>query len=459
MKQTILSLAIGLAACASGHTWTSTQGQKVEAEVVKVNTDRTVVLKTNRGKTVTVPFNTFIAADVEHLENLLANPVRGDLHAVPWNELNDLFGLQIWQDENLWDDETNATAKRMGLQKESKTDFMENHRAYPLGRQNILGEPVFTTILYGGEECVASISFVFLNLGDMPMPSGTVSPKAIKEMAQKIEESGQHVNNVLEPKLGSPKRDSLGKGDMREKVWRWDWNDHAIMLTEAEGKYVALRIMPTERADRSGRVEKIKEGELKQRMASCVERRDNGDVIIKNIPMVDQGPKGYCSPATWERYLRYMDIPADMYLLALAGNTGIGGGTNMEDMLNATKSLISSNGRELEPISSSLAPEDLAEYIDQGLPIMWRFLSTPSFQLSANNNTARRKGKEGKNKNDSGQAEDTGAGGHICLIIGYNEQTGELAISDSWGPKFAERWVSVSDAQRVSYGAMNVIKW
>ncbi|WP_372846898.1 hypothetical protein, partial [Pontiella sp.] len=421
--------------------------------------NRTVMLKTSRGKTVTVPFDTFVAADVKHLEDLLAAPARGDLHAVPWNELNELFGRQIWQDDHLWDDATGAAAKRMGLKKESRTAFMENHRAYPLGRENILDEPVYTAALYGGEENAASISFVFLNLGDMPIPGGAVSPKTIKEMAQKIEDCGRHIHDVLVSKLGEPKRDSLGKGDMREKVWRWDWNNHAIMLAEAEGKYVALRIMPTERADRAGRVEKITESELKQRMASCVERRDNGDVIIRNIPMVDQGPKGYCSPATWERYLRFMEIPADMYLLALAGNTGIGGGTNMEDMLNATKSLISSNGRELDPISGSLAPEDLAEYIDQGLPIMWRFLSTPSFQLSANNNTARRNGKEVKNKNDSGQAEDTGAGGHICLIIGYNRQTGEIAISDSWGPKFAERWVSVSDAQRVSYGAMNVIKW
>lgn len=25
--------------------------------------------------------------------------------------------------------------------------------------------------------------------------------------------------------------------------------------------------------------------------------------------------------------------------------------------------------------------------------------------------------------------------GHVCLIIGYNKNTDELAISDSWGPQ------------------------
>jgi hypothetical protein len=91
---------------------------------------------------------------------------------------------------------------------------------------------------------------------------------------------------------------------------------------------------------------------------------------------------------------------------------------------------------------------------------MWSFLSTPAFQKAANDNTADRTGKGKKIKNDAGQAEDTGAGGHICLIIGYNQQTGEIAISDSWGPRFAERWVRAREAQKVSSGSMmNVIKW
>ena len=456
MKQTILLLAISMAWLATAHarTWTDTNGRKVEADVVRVNPNKTVVLCTNRGKTVTVPFNTFVDEDVQYLETRLALPF--DLHPVPWQEMNKLFGIEIWKDPVLWDDPTAEAAKRMKLRKESKTAFMENHRAYPLGKQKVLNEPVYTTVLYGAKEHVSSISFVFLNQGDMPVPGGLISPGAIKAMARQIEESGMHVHDTLEPILGKPKRDTLGKGDLREKVWRWDWNGHAIMLTVAEGKYAALRIMPTDRADHAGRVAKITEADLKKRMASCVERRGNGDVVITNIPMIDQGPKGYCSPATWERYLRYMDIPADMYLLALAGNTGVGGGTYMQQMLDATKSLISANGRELEEIGASLAPESIAEYIDQGLPIMWRFMSTPSFQLAANNNTARRNGKKVKK---SGQAEDTGAGGHICLIIGYNRQTGEIAISDSWGPRFAERWVKASDAQQVSYGSMNVIKW
>jgi len=450
MHRLLLLLTFVLAATLAGaRSWTYTDGKTIEANVVEVKPDEIVALKTAEGQVLTVPFNTFVAKDVKYLEKL---------HHVLWKELNKLFGLEIWQDNFLWDDPTAETAKRMGLQKESKTDFMENHRAYPRGKKTLLGEAVYASVLYGGKEQVDSLSFVFLNQGDIPIPNGRIDDDMLDEIADKIEASGMRVHDTIAPVLGKPKRESLGRKELREKLWRWDWNGHAIMLTMQEGKYAALRIMPSERADRGGRVEKIKGVELRERMAACVERRDNGDVVIRNVPMIDQGPKGYCSPATWERYLRYMEIPVDMYLLALVANTGIGsgGGTYSQDMINATSSIISSNGRKLIQIGDQPTVRNVSKHIDKGLPIMWRLMSTPSFQRVANNNTAKRNGKQ---IGPSGQTEDTSAGGHICLIVGYNKKTDEIAISDSWGARYTERWVPVEDMVDATNGEMNVIKW
>lgn len=449
----LILLSLWIAATGLARSWTDTSGRKIEAEVVRVNPNHTVVLKTGRGKVATVPFGTFAAEDVQYLEELLAN--HGKPNGVSWQKMDALFGLDIWRDNCLWDDPTAEAAKRMGLEEESKTDFLENHRGYPLGEEKVLGEPVYTLSLYGGKKQVESLSFVFLNQGDIPLPDGTVlSPSVIEKMNREIEASGTHLRDALVPILGEPRRDALGKGKLREKVWRWDWSGHAIMLSLQEGNYVALRIMPPERADRDGRGGKITEGELKKQTLSCVERRANGDVVIRNIPMVDQGPKGYCVPATWERYLRYMDIPADMYLLALAAHTGVGGGTYSDQMLEATKNLVSANGRELKTLAGKPDIQIVAKQIDQGLPIMWHLISTPEFRKAIHENTARRKGEKPKKKKYG-----KGSGGHVCLIIGYNKKTGEIATSDSWGPRFAERWVKVSDAQKVSRGEMNIIKW
>jgi hypothetical protein len=47
--------------------------------------------------------------------------------------------------------------------------------------------------------------------------------------------------------------------------------------------------------------------------------------------------------------------------------------------------------------------------------------------------------------------------GHMCIVIGYNEKTGELAVSDSWGPQFADRWVTEEEAVAVTEGSLMVI--
>lgn len=444
------------AALAEARLWTDLCGETFEAEVIWVDEDRDVKLSTSGEEIRIIPFSMFSAADEEVLENLLFRKIHGEPHPVPWEDMNRLFGLDIWKDIYLWDDLTSPAAERMQLIKESKTDFMENHRAYPLGETEILGEPVYTMVLYGGETYAESLCFVFLNQGDIPVPD-ELGDKFLKKMTEDIEESGRHAHDALVPVLGEPKRDTIGKGLMREKVWRWDWNGHAIMLSMQEGKYAMLRILPVNLADRSGKVDKINSRDLRDRMKACVEKRENGDIVIQNIPMVDQGPKGYCSPATWERYMRYLGIPADMYQLANVANTDIGGGTYTEEMIDATDGLLSFNGRRVEKIDDPLEIEAIAEYIDQGLPVMWSFSSSRIFQFETTQNTARRNGKKVKTKGELDI--NSGYNGHICLIMGYNEKTAEIAISDSWGSRFNERWFPVRLLDDMERSFMYIIKW
>ncbi|MBN2686029.1 MAG: C39 family peptidase [Pontiellaceae bacterium] len=444
----LLCVVLAAVITVDARVWTDTQGRTTEAELIRVHPNRTVELKTPGGKTVTLPFSTFSAEDVNYLESALSAPAQ--LHEVSWEAMNKLFGLPLWKDNNLWDDPCREVARRTRLRQESSTEFLENYRVYPLGESELFGEPVYAVALYGTKEQTESLSLVFFNQGDVPEDSDP------KEIEQKIEACGTRILEAIEPILGEPERDSVGRGDLREKVWRWDWNGHAVLLSLQEGKYVAVRIMPIERADRSGRVEKLSDDVFKARMADCVERRENGDVVIRNIPMIDQGPKGYCVPATWERYLRYVDIPSDMYLLALAAQTEIGGGTSTDLMIEATENILHTYGRKLSGSGSEPDLDTVSKQIDRGMPILWTLLSTPEFQRAANENTARRKGQTLR---PAGQDEDDESGGHICLIIGYNQRTGEIAISDSWGPHFAERWVPVEEALEVSDGEMYYIKW
>lgn len=48
---------------------------------------------------------------------------------------------------------------------------------------------------------------------------------------------------------------------------------------------------------------------------------------------------------------------------------------------------------------------------------------------------------------------------HMCMIIGYNARTGEIATSDSWGLEHAEKWYTLEEVQAVSAGELYVITW
>ena len=47
-----------------------------------------------------------------------------------------------------------------------------------------------------------------------------------------------------------------------------------------------------------------------------VTRDDDGNVFIDDIPMVDQGQKGYCVVASVQRLFEYYGIPCDQHQLA-----------------------------------------------------------------------------------------------------------------------------------------------
>jgi len=111
-------------------------------------------------------------------------------------------------------------------------------------------------------------------------------------------------------------------------------------------------------------------------------------------------------------------------------------------------------------------PANVAKYIDRGLPIMWAMFSTKQYNEIANGRTKEREGmtdpaawkkavadaRKGQKPLQPNRNE-----GHVCMIIGYNKETGEVAVSDSWGPNYEERWIHGAEATQVSQGSLTVI--
>jgi hypothetical protein len=151
--------------------------------------------------------------------------------------------------------------------------------------------------------------------------------------------------------------------------------------------------------------------------------------------------------------------------LALLGKTSVGGGTYVSSMENSVRSLAASYGRSVTSISPSLDLPKLESYFERGIPLTWalcvdeRINRDLSLRTKERDNTdpsswakileSKRKAARDIRKNPQN--------GHVCLLIGCNRKTGELATSDSWGPEYAERWITVEEARALSQGDLGAI--
>jgi hypothetical protein len=390
-------------------------------------------------------------------------------------QVNKAIGLELFADTNLWDDDAKAVAERLNWPQESETTNDASYRLYPKDDYRLFECRPYSCSFIAEQNKPASLSLMFANKGDsVSIGSKDAKDKAkakardeqIKDYKKAIAADAKGLEEKLAKLFGKPVADRMGQGGKTsEVVRRWDWNGHAFLLAAPKDEYVALRILTVKSADDGGR-SRISEGDLIARAKARVDRRANGDVILKDIPMVNQGPKGYCVPATWERAMRYMGVPADMYVLAMAGQSGAGGGTSVVAIANGAKAAVTGAYRKIENVSMKVDPSTVDKYIDQGLPIMWAMFSTKQYNDIANGRTKERQGmtdpaawKKAVADGRKGQKplQPNRNEGHVCMIVGYNKQTGEVAVSDSWGPEYEERWILGVEATQVSQGTMTVI--
>ncbi len=471
-------------------TFTNNKGQTLQAKVKGVSGD-SVTLVLADGREFTIVTATLSPADQEYLKSMAAaapaapaggssapgtTPAAATLDSeVALETINEMFGSTLFSDGDLWSNNPEEVAGRLSWPKESKTPFSSSFRAYPKDDVRILGARPYSAALYGEADKVTSLSIVFANKGDFFGAAGSGEdhfvkgkpvPDGIEGLRMVMERDTEAMAALLTEKLGEPTRQKFGEGETRATVQRWDWSGHAFLLSSVEDEYVSLAVQPTAFADERGRMARVSDAEVRERARANVETRENGDVVINNIPMVDQGPKGYCVPATAERCMRYLGIPADMYLLAMAGETQLGGGTSVSILFDALERDVKRKGRSLKKWrEDEIKIRDIAKYIDDGIPVMWGLYSTEEFNDIASERTKKRAdGVPWDSYRDevlaaagSAQLPVDKSRGHVVIIIGYNNETGEIAFSDSWGERYLERWITTAEASQISQGAFYVV--
>ncbi len=217
-------------------------------------------------------------------------------------------------------------------------------------------------------------------------------------------------------------------------------------------------------------------------------REPGGDVRIIEVPMVDQGPKGYCAVAVIERVLRYYGREFDQHQAAQIAGTGETG-TASDRLADAARRIAARfrlNFRVLyesdlaalsedynrrarrvkaEPITTgrtlyanSIFPrmngallrearldqradrrrffEQIREHVDGGAPLIWSVIlgfiaEQPPLPQAT--------------------------GGHLRLIIGYHAERQEILYTDSWGAGHELKRMGAEDAWTITMGLYAIL--
>ena len=462
--------AVASLQAAEMHVFHSTDGKPLNASFLGVYAGM-AVLKLEDGKMVEVPEPKLSAEDRKYIADFAMRTVNEA------KKLNDVAGHPISDATPFAERKAEDLAKALQVRPESESKYGKSWRLYAAYAPGYLlfGAMPYSVALYSNEEGLAtSMSIVYANKGDFGSTAGfgkdhfkggtEATPQTLADAMNKDEET---VNKALSSVLGEGKMQRYGEGDTRRKITRWDWNGTSFLLSNEEGEYVSLGIVPTTTADAGGRSTMTRDTDVTKRLIASIVKSPNGDVYLTEIPMVDQGPKGYCVPATFERVMRTMGLEADMYLLAMVGQSGVGGGTSVELLLENLRHQVLSKGRRIkEEDVKELRIRDVKRYIDEGIPVMWTLCSMDEYNDAADKETAgRTKVTDWKARATeltekyaalakSKKPEDKH---HICMIVGYNDASQEIAVSDSWGKRFEIRWVPISVANWASDGRIVMI--
>jgi len=279
---------------------------------------------------------------------------------------------------------------------------------------------------------------------------------------KEIEAATKELIATLTTKFGEPKKTAVGKSK-NFKVNALDFETKTgttLRLYIDEGKanenyregklYLMASIYPTDTIQKNedAVVPKNKRSTQQEIAAANVMKSPNGDVMIKNFPMQDQGDTGGCSFAATAMLLEYYgsSLPWEVFSLR-------------QRELNATASAQALRYEALadagiEVRDTGFSPKVVMNEIDNGRPVQasvntrneryllhaeWRekLKTDPSFKLPKE---SRKEREDGPNR----WARD-GEGGHKTTITGYNKEKEILFMTESSGEEHRNYPISFAE--------------
>lgn len=346
---------------------------------------------------------------------------------------------------------------------------------------------------------LAQMEFVLFSRGDVMMSGGGKTPLAPRISAAVRDDKAfrglfEELKGKIVAAFGQPvdpkPRNTSRVDNHDQRQYRWKAPAGFVLLSVGltkeknafRGEYIRVAVRPAGADDAaknlaamtgprpvSGAAE-AKVTANRADLTANVKREPGGLVWVDGIPMVDQGDKGYCAVATLERLIRYYGGTTSQHELAQLFDSDAKGGTSFR--------VDPKTGRPIEFVAPEICrqfgfsqkvvdfdkpkPEKLLKDYNKRAAVKLeadkkmrdddidRLLkkADPATLLAvvADEGSCKRFIPKVKQFIDKGVPLVWMIPGHIRMLIGYNETTGEIVYSDSWGKGHEKKTMSLAEA-------------
>jgi hypothetical protein len=417
------------------------------------------------------------------------------LFFLPAVTLADPLGVLI-KGESFWADGTGETF----MQEHGALGFQWTSEAKDSARSinsglTVEGRKVGESIVYFVDDKPTLVQISIHNRGDDGVMSGRDGREKFNET---IRDWAAFLDEVTGVEMENRGKDS--KSAVKADGVMWTLPDRAYLLEysssgrtdDFQSQFIRLRVAPVVV---KSLIEEQLDGQKKGPVAKASLPdnlvKEDGAVFIDNIPMVDQGGKGYCVVATASRVFSYYGLQVTMHELAQLSGADPNKGTSVEEMVEEIgrlagrfktrvkaheemdygdmEDLTKDYNRAAKRMDKSEVPDgaganqwynfdkfdpevlrearlksksgiskferEVKRTIDAGIPLLW----TVTVGIY----------EEPKRISQS-------RGGHMRLIIGYDDRQQEIVFSDSWGAGHEQKRLGLEEAYCMTKGIYSI---
>lgn len=146
-------------------------------------------------------------------------------------------------------------------------------------------------------------------------------------------------------------------------------NDLIVQLRWSRNEFISIDLLSYQEQVHS-RPNQSNKHELSATLKQSVTETPNGYYVINSIPMISQGDKGYCAPASLARILQYYGYPVSMHALSELSETSASEGTHMDEIFSSVQRVCKSTPFKIKVLDSPRRKE-LVSLIQRGIPLYW----------------------------------------------------------------------------------------